>query len=417
LRAEITKRGLDDVCRVFEEVDIDELRHLYRRACALVMPTLFEGFGMPVVEGMACGCPVICSDLPPLREIAGDRALYFAPGDVSRLVEHLETVIQDQTLRARLAAEGPPAAQRFSWDRAAEQVKETFAEAARRFYSIDAPSQEPPRAARSAGAPRIGVLITGARDPGNVQDAIRHCWKSGYPQLKLRALLPADDAYDGVRRFLDDVGIPHESATDPNESWRRIRQFAEEQRLDLVAESHAGRNRFLPTAFHSVAWGYRTRPDQVCYLGEAWEARDGRVTRVARLRRLANGDWKLEEYLYPEMVFVAPHALDLWDHGRNLVEEAGADWRWVLVRECHRAGRLCLLRRSLALCDPAWLPLSDRYRAARQASDLAHTGNGHPPARLWLRGLKPILRPVGRMLPGSLREKGKRIWRHLAQEP
>src|SRR5215213_8016876 len=59
----------------------DELASLYRRASALVFPSLYEGFGQPPLEAMACGCPVACSDLPPLREVCGDAAVYFDPED------------------------------------------------------------------------------------------------------------------------------------------------------------------------------------------------------------------------------------------------------------------------------------------------------------------------------------------------
>ena len=62
-------------------VSQDELVELYRRASALVFPSLYEGFGQPVLEALACACPVACSDLPPLREVAGDAAVYFDPLD------------------------------------------------------------------------------------------------------------------------------------------------------------------------------------------------------------------------------------------------------------------------------------------------------------------------------------------------
>ena len=62
-------------------VSQDELVELYRRASALVFPSLYEGFGQPVLEALACACPVACSDLPPLREVAGDSAVYFDPLD------------------------------------------------------------------------------------------------------------------------------------------------------------------------------------------------------------------------------------------------------------------------------------------------------------------------------------------------
>ena len=65
-------------------LDRDELADLYRRAALVLLPSDREGFGLPVVEAMACGTPVVASDIPALREIGGDAAAYCAPGDVHR---------------------------------------------------------------------------------------------------------------------------------------------------------------------------------------------------------------------------------------------------------------------------------------------------------------------------------------------
>jgi glycosyltransferase involved in cell wall biosynthesis len=105
-------------------VDPDELVSLYRRAAAVVFPSRYEGFGQPVLEALACACPVACSDLPPLREVAGDAAVYFDPDDPQ--------AIADATLAAieRGGASGPERAQRFTWDECARRHDAVYRELA-----------------------------------------------------------------------------------------------------------------------------------------------------------------------------------------------------------------------------------------------------------------------------------------------
>jgi len=100
----------------------DELASLYRRASALVFPSLYEGFGQPPLEAMACGCPVACSDLPPLREVCGDAAVYFDPEDPEAIAAAaLEAV-------TRGGAAGPARAARFTWDETARKHDDVYRE-------------------------------------------------------------------------------------------------------------------------------------------------------------------------------------------------------------------------------------------------------------------------------------------------
>ena len=96
-------------------VSQDELVELYRRASALVFPSLYEGFGQPVLEALACACPVACSDLPPLHEVAGDAAVYFDPLDPESIAAATLEAI------ARGGASGPERASPFTWDACARK--------------------------------------------------------------------------------------------------------------------------------------------------------------------------------------------------------------------------------------------------------------------------------------------------------
>jgi glycosyltransferase involved in cell wall biosynthesis len=102
-----------------------QLAALYRRASVVVLPSDREGFGLPVVEAMACGTPVIASDIPALREVGGTAALYAPPGDVSRWVEALEQLEveqRDPAARERRRAACVSAAAKFDWRRYAAQM-------------------------------------------------------------------------------------------------------------------------------------------------------------------------------------------------------------------------------------------------------------------------------------------------------
>jgi glycosyltransferase involved in cell wall biosynthesis len=101
-----------------------ELPILYRNAACLVFPSLFEGFGMPVLEAMACGCPVVCSSTTSLPEIAGDAAVLVDPLDHETLADGLAAVLRSSDVRADLSVRGVRQAARFSWRRhTAEAVR------------------------------------------------------------------------------------------------------------------------------------------------------------------------------------------------------------------------------------------------------------------------------------------------------
>lgn len=100
-------------------IDEPDLPALYRAAVFLLYPTLAEGFGLPVLEAMASGTPVIASSIPVFREVAGDAALLVDPRDVSAIARAVEELYQNGKLRADLAQKGTARARGFSWAKAA----------------------------------------------------------------------------------------------------------------------------------------------------------------------------------------------------------------------------------------------------------------------------------------------------------
>jgi glycosyltransferase involved in cell wall biosynthesis len=95
---------------------------LYTHATALVYPSLYEGFGLPVVEAMACGTPVLTSRSSSLAEVAAGAALLVDPGDEAALADGLRALAQDKALHDRLAESGLARARDFSWERTGRET-------------------------------------------------------------------------------------------------------------------------------------------------------------------------------------------------------------------------------------------------------------------------------------------------------
>lgn len=411
LRDEIERRGLSGYCQVFESVSADELRYLYRHAMALVMPTQFEGFGLPAVEALACGCPVVCSDLPALREICGANALYFPVDSAAGLRTCLERIATDAPTRARLADQGPVVAARFSWDNAAKRMLEIFRATPQRFAGDhDVTSRA------GCTLPRIGVLVNGTEQPAAVGEAVRSVLATGHRNLAIRVALPPGGAAQPVTDYLDGAQVRYSIVTESGPSdWTALSRFAREEGLDLVGELVAGRSRLLPTALQSLTWGWSQAAVKPLYLGEAWqEPGGGPVRSVARLRVLGDGNWKFEGFVYPELLFLAPLALARWELGLTIARANGPDWRWQLLKAARQAEQLFLLRRSLAVCDPARVALGDRLRAAAAGVEAVYAEDGRLRGG-WLQRLKPVLKPASLVLPAGLRRHGESLWRQLTR--
>ncbi len=105
-----------------------ELRALYSAARLMVYPSRYEGFGLPVLEAMACGCPVVCSWSSSLPEVGGGAVAYFEVGNATALAARLQELSADDGLLRRMAADGVRRASRFSFDTTASSVLETMEE-------------------------------------------------------------------------------------------------------------------------------------------------------------------------------------------------------------------------------------------------------------------------------------------------
>jgi glycosyltransferase involved in cell wall biosynthesis len=128
LRHAVIHSRVEDTVRFLGFVPIDTLRAFYQAASAFVFPSLYEGFGLPPLEAMACGTPVVCSSVSSLPEVVGDAAEIINPENVFDIARGMREVLLDRTRRAQLVQRGFQQARRFSWERTAQQVLDAYEE-------------------------------------------------------------------------------------------------------------------------------------------------------------------------------------------------------------------------------------------------------------------------------------------------
>ncbi len=126
-KQEIEKRSLQSRVVLAGFVPDDELAVLYKNALAFVFPSKSEGFGLPGLEAMASGCPVISSNAGSLPEIYGDAALYFTPENETELIGEIRGIMGNQGLRKKLIELGKERSQMFSWDKMVKETVEVYA--------------------------------------------------------------------------------------------------------------------------------------------------------------------------------------------------------------------------------------------------------------------------------------------------
>lgn len=118
----IRERGLADKVVFTGYVDEKDRSAIYSGASLFVLPSFYEGFGLPILEAFACEVPVACSNASSLPEVGGDAVLYFDPNEVDEISKSIETGLTDAGLRADLINKGSQQLKKFSWDKAVEKI-------------------------------------------------------------------------------------------------------------------------------------------------------------------------------------------------------------------------------------------------------------------------------------------------------
>ncbi|MBN3893021.1 MAG: glycosyltransferase family 4 protein [Nostoc sp. JL31] len=126
LKVQVAELGLTNQVKFLDYVPYSELPKIINQAIALVFPSLWEGFGLPVLEAMACATPVITSNLSSLPEVAGDAAILINPYNTAEITEAMQAVATDLGLRSRLSSQGITHSQQFSWEKTGKATTEVL---------------------------------------------------------------------------------------------------------------------------------------------------------------------------------------------------------------------------------------------------------------------------------------------------
>jgi glycosyltransferase involved in cell wall biosynthesis len=148
LEAQIVEEGSSEYVRFLGYCPRADMPALYRNASCLVYPSWFEGFGMPVLESMSCGCPVVCSNTTSLPEVAGDAALFVDPRDHERLADEVNRTLSDNDLQNDLRTRGLRRASKFSWRRHTLEIIRVFHRAHKQsesFLATEMPTTSGPQ--------------------------------------------------------------------------------------------------------------------------------------------------------------------------------------------------------------------------------------------------------------------------------
>lgn len=124
-RAAIERCGLNERVVIYDELPDREISLLYRRAALFVFPSLYEGFGLPVLEAMAHGAPCVCSSAASLPELAGNAAIYVDPYSVDSIRQGMELLLHDRQLAGQISNRARQRATNYSWEKTAQAVYET----------------------------------------------------------------------------------------------------------------------------------------------------------------------------------------------------------------------------------------------------------------------------------------------------
>jgi len=127
---DIRHLGLGDTVKVLGYVPYNDLPYLYNLARLMVFPSLFEGFGIPLIEAMACGCPIACSNVTSIPEIAGDAGVMFDPASVEDMAEKVWGLWNNEAMRQELKLKGLERVKRFSWDSTARETIKVYGKVA-----------------------------------------------------------------------------------------------------------------------------------------------------------------------------------------------------------------------------------------------------------------------------------------------
>ncbi len=239
-----------------------DLPALYAAAAALVFPSLFEGFGLPVLEAMASGCPVLCANTTSLPEVAGDAALFFDPHNPQDLATQLARLLSQPELSAELRDRGWEQATRFSWQHTARATLEVLQRAR---------SQSPSRITLAEEWPTITVVTPSFQQGPFIERTLKSVLEQGYPRLQylVQDGASTDDTVallEGYRQLYPGV-LHYVSAPDRGQA-HAVNQGFRAAQGEILGWLNSD-DTYAPACLFRVAKAFREQPELGWLYGQA----------------------------------------------------------------------------------------------------------------------------------------------------
>ena len=313
VQKETAARGLDDRVRWLGHVSAGSIRRLYEGAAALAFPSQFEGFGLPLVEAMVCGCPIVATPAGSIPEVAGDAALLVSD-TAEAFADALQRILTDDGLRADLIVRGRIRADRFTAERVAEQTLDAIEEAVARFA-------RPRPSGRTAAA--VSYIVRPRRSGRLMAATLAALAYEATEQDEVLILAaPSDLGGEAQAMAANLAGVRFIPGARADGGW------LDELRREVVCFLHEG-DRPAEGAAAAVLNAFAEHPEAEAVVGQVLGVdRRGRPTRVR---------YRPPQPYRPEFGGSAPTAAVFWKRSWLLGRRAavtGARWADRLLREC-----------------------------------------------------------------------------------
>lgn len=236
-------------------IEKDDMPYLYGNATFVVFPSLFEGFGMPVLEAMHVGCPVACSNTTSLPEVAGEAALYFDPESVEQIADAIYQMITEQPTRNCLVEKGKEQIKKFSWITTARETIDVFHEAVKKskFNNTDV-------------APLVSIITPSFNQGIFIEETINSVLSQDYPNIEY---------------IIVDGGSTDHTLTILKKYQDKLKWFSEPDRGQADAINKGMRmakgrivgwlnsdDTYLPRAISKIVTYFSNNPDKIMVYGE-----------------------------------------------------------------------------------------------------------------------------------------------------
>ncbi len=246
----------ENLLRYVGYVEKKEMPALYGNATFLVFPSLFEGFGMPVLEAMHMGCPVTCSKTTSLPEIAGEAALYFDPEAPEQIADAMHTLATDEKTRRHFILTGKDQIQKYSWEETARKTLQVFRD-------VQHLSRVPGRA---AAKPWVTIVTPSFNQGIFIEDTIRSVLSQDYPRLEYIVVDggSTDQTLDILRKYADRLTWISEPDRGQADAVNKGMRMAKGSIIGWLNSDDS----YLPGAVGKIVDYFTQYPDKVMVYGE-----------------------------------------------------------------------------------------------------------------------------------------------------